>query len=56
MSGGGAELRRQAMAKRVHTLRAGGVSVRETAELCGIHKSRVRMFQLLGERLKQVSP
>lgn len=54
MSGSGAEARSKALAMRVHALREQGVSVRETAELCGIHKGRVRTLQVLAERLRQV--
>lgn len=51
MSGSMAEKRAQALAKRVYRLRAEGISVRETAELVGVHKGRIRTLQLLGERL-----
>jgi len=51
MSGTSSDLRAQALAKRVYRLRAEGISVRETAQIVGIHKGRVRTLQLLGERL-----
>jgi len=54
MSGSKAQLRSQALARRVHTLRAEGISVRETAQLCGVHKAQVRKLQLLGERIKTI--
>ena len=41
----------QALAKRVATLRAEGTSVKETAELVGIDRSRVRTLEVLGQRL-----
>jgi hypothetical protein len=56
MSGSGAELRSQALARRVYQLRSEGISVKQTAELVGIQKDRVRTLQLLGERLMQVQP
>lgn len=54
MSGSKAELRANALAKRVATLRGQGVSVKDVSELVGIDRSRVRTLQLLGERLLQV--
>lgn len=54
MSGSGAQLRGQSLARRVFQLRRDGVSVKETAELTGVPKERVRTLQLLGERLMQV--
>lgn len=56
MSGSKAQLRSQALAKRVHTLRDLGMTVSETASECGITKERVLTLQILGERLKQVAP
>lgn len=56
MSGSGAVLRAQALAKRAYKLRADGISVREAAELLGVHKSRVRTLQILGERLLSLEP
>lgn len=56
MSGSGSEKRCQALARRVYRLRADGVSVKQTAELVGVHKGRVRTLQVLGERLMQVNP
>ncbi len=56
MSGSGSEKRSQAMARHVYQLRADGISVKQTAELVGVHKGRVRTLQVLGERLMQVNP
>lgn len=56
MSGSGSELRSQALARRVFKLRKDGMSVKQTAELTGVSKERVRTLQLLGERLVQVQP
>ncbi|GLX87866.1 hypothetical protein Pfra02_04350 [Pseudomonas fragi] len=56
MSGSGSEKRSQALAKRIYQLRLDGVSVKQTAELAGVHKGRVRTLQVLGERLMQVNP
>lgn len=56
MSGSGSEKRSQALAKRIYQLRADGVSVKQTAELVGVHKGRVRTLQILGECLMQVNP
>jgi hypothetical protein len=56
MSGSGAELRSQSLARRVYKLRRDGVSVKDTAELTGVPRDRVRTLQLLGERLMQVQP
>lgn len=56
MSGGKAELRANALAKRVAALRNQGVSVKEVSELVGVDRSRVRTLQILGERLLQVQP
>ena len=41
----------QALAKRVAALRSKGISVKETAELAGIDRSRVRTLEVLGQRL-----
>ena len=49
------QLRSEALAKRVHTLRELGLSVSETAKECDVPKARVRTLQLLGDRLKQVA-
>lgn len=51
MSGSGAEKRKHAQAIRIANLRKSGVSVRETAEIVGVHKEKIRNLQLLGERL-----
>lgn len=56
MSGSGSEKRSQAMARRVYQLRADGISVKQVAELVGVHKGRIRTLQILGERLMQVNP
>lgn len=56
MSGGKAELRANALAKRVAQLRSQGIGVKEVAKLTGVDRSRVRTLQLLGERLLQVQP
>lgn len=56
MSGAGSEMRSHALAKRVYKLRADGISVKQTAEIVGVHKGRIRTLQLLGERLLQVTP
>lgn len=56
MSGSKAELRANALAKRVAALRGEGVSVKQVAELVGVDRSRVRTLQLLAERLLQVQP
>ena len=44
------------MARRVYQLRADGISVKQVAELVGVHKGRIRTLQILGERLMQVNP
>lgn len=51
MSGSGADKRQHARAIRIYNLRKSGVSVRETAEIVGVHKGSIRSLQLLGERL-----
>lgn len=56
MSGSGSEKRSQDLARRVYQLRADGISVKQVAELVGVHKGRVRTLQILGERLMQVNP
>lgn len=56
MSGSKAELRANALAKRVAQLRSHGVGVKEVSTLVGVDRSRVRTLQLLGERLLQVQP
>lgn len=56
MSGSGADKRSQALAKRVYKLRLDGISCKQTAELVGVHKGRIRTLQLLGERLLSLEP
>lgn len=51
MSGSKAQLRSQALAIRVATLRAHGMTLTETAHLAGVARQRVRTLQLLGQRL-----
>lgn len=51
MSGENADNRQHQRAIRIYKLRLEGVSVRETAKLLGVHKSKIRTLQLLGERL-----
>ena len=53
MSGGKFELRSRALAIRVYKLRLEGVSVKETAEIAGIDRDRVRTLQVLGQRLSE---
>lgn len=45
------KLQCQARAKRVHQLRAMGLSVKDTAAEVGCDREQVRPLQLLGERL-----
>lgn len=54
MPGKNALKRQHQKAIRAHSLRKEGLSVKETAELLGITRDRVRVLEVLGERLLTV--
>lgn len=51
MSGSNALKRQHAKAIRAYNLRHEGLSVKETAELLGVPREKVRVLEVLGERL-----
>lgn len=51
MSGFNALKRQHAKAIRAYTLRRDGLSVKETAELLGVPREKVRVLEVLAERL-----
>lgn len=48
------QLRIDAQAKRIYSLRRLGMTISEVAKECDVPRDRVRTLELLGERIMQV--